>query len=115
MCGMCYAFCRAIHWVYPASPECPPPQCEGNPMGFSCHACKSFKGHGICSHVLTMNHILKCFNVRYHLLTIGKAASKKSGGNIKKVPPALQKAPTREPDSSDDEEERALALGAEGK
>ena len=29
--------------------------------------------------------------------------------------PALQKQPQREPDSSDEEEERALALGAEGK
>ena len=109
------AFCRAIHWVYPAVKEYPPPQCEGNPMGFTCHACKSFKGHGICSHVLAINHMLKSFNVRYQLLTIGKAASKKSGGNIKKVLPALEKAPRREPDSSDEEEERALALGAEGK
>ena len=84
-------------------------------MGLTCHACKSFKGHGICSHVLAINHMLKSFNVRYQLLTIGKAASKKSGGNIKKVLPALEKAPRREPDSSDEEEERALALGAEGK
>ena len=52
---------------------------------------------------------------RYQLLTIGKAASKRPGHNVARPVPALQKQPQREPDSSDEEEERALALGAEGK
>ena len=102
------AFCRAIHWVYKAVDEYPPPQCEGNPMGLTCHACKSFKGHGICSHVLGVSHILQKFNVRYQLLTIGKASSKKNKGRGNTVAPlpALQRVPRREPDSSDEEEER---------
>ena len=42
-------------------------QCSGNVAGFECLGCKSFKGVGICSHVLAINHILKHFNVRYDL------------------------------------------------
>ena len=52
------------------------PDCEGNPALLDCPTCKAFKGLGICSHVLTINHILKQFNVRYQLATIGKRTEK---------------------------------------
>ena len=39
----------------------------------------------------------------------------KGRGNTVTPLPALERVPRREPDSSDEEEERALALGAEGK
>ena len=53
--------------------------------------------------------------MRYELATIGKKAAKKSGGNVMKPAPALTRAPAMEVDSSDEEEERLLALGAQGK
>ena len=61
--------------------------------------------------------MLKQFNVRYELAHIGKATvwKKGKGGNNQRVEPALTRAPVREPDSSDEEEERLLQLGAEGK
>ena len=70
---------------------------------------------GICSHVLAINHILKQFNVRYQLATIGKKTDKLKKGPSKKITPALERIPQREPDSSDEEEERNLLLGAQGK
>ena len=70
---------------------------------------------GICSHVLAINHILKQFNVRYQLATIGKKTDKLKKGPSKKITPALERIPQREPDSSDEEEERALLLGGQGK
>ena len=76
--------------------------------------CKGFKHSGICSHVLCVNHMLKLFNVRYQLATIGKRSRYHTGGQYR-PPPALQRDVQREPDSSDDEEERLLALGADGK
>ena len=77
--------------------------------------CMWFKGHGICSHVLTINHILTKFNVRYELAHIGKRAAKHTAGNRMHPLPALQRAAAREPDSSDEEEAELLRLGAEGK
>ena len=58
--------------------------------------------------------MLKFFNVRYELLPIGKKRMKKKGGNMKALEPALTRVPTREPDSSDDEEEEAIRLGEQG-
>ena len=66
--------------------------------------------------MLAINHILKHFNVRYELKSIQTAASKRtaSGGNRLKPLPALERARVAEPDSSDEEEERLLALGQQG-
>ena len=92
-------------------------ECEGNPVGYECLACKTFKGVGICSHVLAINHILKHFNVRYELHQLQTAASKKQAGKAGKVlkqPPALQRAPVADPDSSDEEMAALLALGEQG-
>ena len=95
------------------------PDCEGNPAKFECLACKSFKGVGICSHVLGINHILSKFNIRYELKNIQTQASKtaaaKAGRRPKQPLPALQRARVAEPDSSDEEDERLLALGQAGK
>ena len=74
------------------------PDCEGNPASLDCPTCKAFKGVGICSHVLAINHILKRFNVRYQLATIGKKTDKKNKGPSKKNTPALERIPQREPD-----------------
>ena len=103
MCGGCEA--REEYGV---------PDCEGNPALLDCPTCKAFKGVGICSHVLTINHILKQFNVRYQLATIGKKTEKHNYTGGKKTP-ALTRVPQREPDSSDEEEEQALLLGGQGK
>jgi hypothetical protein len=111
------AVCQSLHVV------CKPEEyevlkCQGNPSKYECLACKSFKGVGICSHVLAVNHILSHFNVRYELKSIQTAASKKAaakGGNTYKPAPALKRARVAEPDSSDEEEERLLALGQQGK
>ena len=105
-------FCGSFHLVQ-AHTE-PIPKCEGNPSELECIGCKGFKHSGICSHVLCINHILKRYNVRYQLATIGKRARKHTGGQYR-APPALQRDVQREPDSSDEEEERLLALGADGK
>ena len=43
-----------------------------------------------------------------------KGVYKKGGGNQKRSVPALEKAPTREPDSSDEEQDRLIALGQRG-
>ena len=91
--------------------------CEGNRAGLACLACKGFQGHGICSHVLAINHILTKFNVRYELQQLQTRASKKSakkGGHREKMPKALKRLPVAEPDSSDEEEAAMLALGARG-
>ena len=82
--------------------------CEGNPCGFVCQACKAFKQVGICSHVLTINHMMTRFNVRFQLKSIQTNALKKKAGlmgNKRKAPlPALQREPQVAPDSSDEEE-----------
>jgi hypothetical protein len=75
---------------------------------------------GICSHVLTINHMLKLFNVRFQLKSVQTNALKKKaglmGGNNRKAPvPALQREPQVEPDSSDEEAERLQLLGQQGR
>ena len=60
-----------------------------------------------------MNHILLAYNVRYQLLPIGKRGDQKTGRKSKPKP-ALTREPRRDPDSSDEEVERALALGEQG-
>jgi hypothetical protein len=107
--------CNSFHFVCEAREEYGVPDCEGNPALLDCPTCKAFKGVGICSHVLAINHILKQFNVRYQLATIGKRTDKSKKGPSKKITPALERIPQREPDSSDEEEERALLLGGQGK
>ena len=92
-------------------------ECEGNPGGYVCD-CKGHKGYGICSHVLAINHILQFFNVRYQLVTIGKSNRATAGPGMGRLPnpePALVRANEREPDSSDEEMERLLELGRQGK
>ena len=89
-------------------------ECEMNPLKLVC-SCKSCKGYGICSHILAVNHILREYNVRYELHQIGKSAAKHKGsGNQMRPPPALTRAPQREPDSSDEEDQRLLEMGQRG-
>ena len=93
--------------------------CDGNPCKYECLACKTFKGVGICSHMLAINHILKHFNVQHELKQLQTSrSSKKQAAKVGKVLrplPALQRAPVAEPDSSDEENECLLALGEQGK
>ena len=107
--------CQGIHVVEEQQEGWPVPRCYLNPAQLDCVGCKGFKSHGICSHVLALNHILKATNLRREVMEIGKSGSKTGGGNQKKPVPALTRAPQREPDSSDEEEERLLALGAQGR
>jgi hypothetical protein len=109
-----FELCDALHLVQPASEKWGHCACEGNPMKLVCD-CKGCKGRGICSHVFAINHILKQFNVRHCIMEIGKRTSKNTGGNLKRQEKAYERLPTREPDSSDEEEERLLELGKEGK
>ena len=109
-----FELCDALHLVQPASEKWGHCACEGNPMKLVCD-CKGCKGHGICSHVFAINHILKQFNVRHCIMEIGKRTSKNTGGNFTRQEKAYERLPTREPDSSDEEEERLLELGKEGK
>ena len=69
----------ALHQVRPALDDSEICECEGNPLRYVCN-CKGYKGVGICSHVLAINHILKAFNVRYELAMIGKRTCKKNKG-----------------------------------
>ena len=98
------AVCTAIHRVWPTEESWEVCECEGNPTRHAC-SCKGFKGYGICSHVLALNHILKKFNVRHQVRSIGKRTTKTAGGNTVRPLPALVRAPTRVLDSSDEEEE----------
>ena len=94
------------------------PECEGNKEKYDCVGCKSFKAVGICSHVLAVNHVSKKYNVRYVLGRLQTGASKTAamkGGNTLRPPPALQRAPVADPDSSDEEEARLIELGEQGK
>ena len=89
--------------------------CEYNPMKLVC-SCKGCKGYGICSHIIAVNHIVMSINLRKELHVMGQShGSKKGGGNGMRPVPALTRVAQREPDSSDEEEERLLALGAQGK
>ena len=108
VCGSMYMVCGEVE-------DYGVPECEGNKARLDCPCCKGFKHDGICSHVLAVNHILKRFNVRYHLLPLGKRTDKKKKGPEKAPPKALKRVQQREPDSSDEEEERALTLGQEGR
>ena len=64
----------------------------------------------------------KCIRLANHerrvdLRSLLAAASKKAatkGGDTRKTLPALERARVAEPDSSDEEEERLLALGQQG-
>ena len=92
-------------------------ECYANPGRWVCD-CKGNKNYGICSHVLATNHILKGFNIRYELAEIGKSkigTKKGPGGNHQSVEPALKRMKARPADSSDEEEERILEQGRQGK
>jgi hypothetical protein len=93
------------------------PRCEYNPCKLDCIYCKGFKHVGICSHVLAINHMLKKINLRRLVITIGQCKTKAGAGrgNHRRPEPALQRMAQREPDSSDEEIERALLLGEQGK
>ena len=111
--------CQSLHVVCEPAEGYDVLECEGNPVGYECLACKTFKGIGICSHVLAINHILKHFNVRYELHQLQTAASKKQaakGGThgAKQPLPALQRYAEAELDSSDEEMAALLALGEQG-
>ena len=114
--------CTSLHTVLDEDEEHPVPVCELNPCKLDCLNCKGFKGVGICSHVLAINHMLQAINLRREVMEIGQSTYRKNkdgsgtqkGGNRKKAVPALQRAPAREADSSDEEEERLLELGAKG-
>ena len=115
--------CTSLHTVLDEDEEHPVPVCELNPCKLDCLNCKGFKGVGICSHVLAINHMLQAINLRREVMEIGQSTYRKhkggkggvqTGGNRKKAVPALQRAPAREADSSDEEQERLLELGAKG-
>ena len=107
--------CTCLHVVNEEVEQWPVPRCELNPARLDCLSCKCFKSYGICSHVLAVNHILKYVNLRRELMEIGKSAAGRKGGDFKSVAPALERQKQREPDSSDEEEDRLLLLGEEGK
>jgi hypothetical protein len=105
--------CMSFHVVSDEDPDHPVPECEGNPCRFTC-SCKGFKGVGICSHVLCINHKLKEYNVRYLLLPgLGKPDKKQKAGRKARLP-ALEKHNV-ESGSSDDEELIELMKGFAGK
>ena len=107
--------CGAFQVVAESCDEWGVCECYLNPAKLDCLYCKGFKGHGICSHVLCVNHMLKKINLRAEVMEIGKSAAKHGGNNQPKHLPALTRAPAREADSSDEEAERLLALGGQGK
>ena len=108
--------CRLFHIVESPDAMYFPPTCDGNPLQLRCVGCKGYQHSGICSHLLAVNHLEKQFNVRAQLLSIGKGKSKALGGDTRAhKTPALMRLPQRQPDSSDEEEERMLQLGMAGK
>ena len=107
--------CTALHLVCEAQEPWGVPRCEYNLAELDCVACKGFKGHGICSHVVAVNHILQKVNLRRANMTIGKSANTRPGHNTAKAKPALLRNRSVEPDSSDEELERLLQEGARGK
>ena len=109
--------CSSIHYVSACTDLYGLCECYANPGRWVCD-CKGNKNYGICSHVLATNHILKGFNIRKELTEIGKSKSgTKNGqdGNRKAVEPALKRMAARPADSSDEEEERILEQGRQGK
>ena len=107
--------CGALHFVCDADEEWGVPPCELNPASLDCQQCKSFKSVGICSHVLALNHILKCINLRREIMEIGKSSRRGHGGNQQRVPPALERAEVAEDNSSDEELYCRVQEGARGK
>ena len=107
--------CGAFQVVAESCDEWGVCECYLNPAKLDCLYCKGFKGHGICSHVLCVNHMLKKINLRAEVMEIGKSAAKHGGNNQPKHLPALTRAPAREADSSDEEADRLLAMGSQGK
>ena len=71
--------------------------------------------------MLAVNHMMKKINLRREVMDIGQSSYRKNkagnqaGGNRKKPLPALTRAPAREADSSDEEEQRLLEQGEEGR
>ena len=66
--------------------------------------------------MLTINHLMKLFNVRFQLKSVQTNALKKKAGlmgNPRKAPvvPALQREPQVEPDSSNEEAEQLQLHG----
>ena len=101
--------CNALHFVRPATLKYGCVPCEGNPLELIC-SCKGCKSYGICSHVLGLNHVLKGFNLRRELATMGKSKALKAGkpealkaGRPAKPAPALTREPQTAPDSSDED------------
>ena len=110
--------CQSLHLVCQPVEGMTVPECEGNKEKYDCVGCKSFKAVGICSHVLAVNHVSKKYNVRYVLGRLQTGASKTAAvkaGKVTAPPPALQRAPVADPDSSDEEEARLLQLGEQGR
>ena len=107
--------CGAFQLVQDMDPKWKVPRCEYNPCELDCIYCKGFKSVGICSHVLAINHMLKKINLRRLVIAIGQSKQKNKTGRRRNPEPALQRMAQHEPDSSDEEIERALLLGGQGK
>ena len=82
--------CNAVHVVRSAMADgVLIPHCSANLARLYC-TCKGFKQRGICSHVLTITHLLKLHNVRAKLTSYGiSKRAKNLGGYTKGVRPAL--------------------------
>ena len=109
--------CSSLHYVSAYTDLYGLCECYANPGRWVCD-CKGNKNYGICSHVLATNHILKGFNIRYELAEIGKStigSKVKGGGNRQRSEPALERMKARPADSSDEEEERIVEQGRQGK
>ena len=89
------------------------PECTGNPAKLDCPTCKGFKGAGICSRVLAINHIKGKIDLAHLLkeLSATKANNPQGSGVYGRrqwttTAPALKKQRLPlERDSSDEEEE----------
>jgi hypothetical protein len=82
--------CMSIQHVVPCESDEDPSYfpCDANKALLNCVACKGYKGHGICSHVLAVNHILQHFNVKHHLREL--CSARKVGGNRTRKLKALE-------------------------
>jgi hypothetical protein len=106
--------CQCLYTVQDGNDKYPVPECHLNPLGLDCIYCPCFKGYGICSHVLAANHMMKAVNLRRLTVEIGRKASKKPGGNYMRPGPALKRT-VYERDSSDEEADRLIGMGAAGR
>ena len=98
---------KTFHWVeLHTHSQDSAPVCFANPVKAVCMTCKGWRQNGICSHVLTVNHLLKKFNVTYNRQQIAGGKDKAKAGNMMKRIPALTKAPA--PDVDDDSEPEGL-------